>query len=75
MCQDLALHLQTATYEVAMRKAGNRTRAWIQATKQSQLLTLAHRDLSIINFARVTTQSDTHTQSLARAALESDMAS
>lgn len=47
-----------------MRKAGG----WSQATKQSQPLTLAPGDLSLVNFARVNTQSDVHAQSLARAA-------
>lgn len=50
MCQDLSFRLQTATYEVAMRKTGSRTPCWSQATQQSWPLTLAHGGLSVVNF-------------------------
>lgn len=67
--QDLRLYLWTATYKVAMRKAGSRTPAWSQATQQSHTSTW---DLSVIMSA---TKSDIHAQSLARAAVETDIVS
>lgn len=67
--QDLRLYLWTATYKVAMRKASSRTPAWSQATQQSHTSTW---DLSVIMSA---TKSDIHAQSLARAAVETDIVS